>query len=722
MDEIYQNSLRQEYNVSVSGGTDKSSFYASVNYLNNEGIVPNSNYERLTGRLRAEFQVKPWLRVGANMAYTHFDANSLSSDTDGDAYSSGNIFAIATQVAPIYPLYLRDGNGNIIVDNNGVTRYDYGDGQNGGAKRPVFSNTNALSDLIYDTNNREGNAMSANGFFEVRFLRDFKFTFNGGVNVDETRQSMVTNPYYGTSASENGITYKYHLRDMSYNHQQILNWQRMFGHHNINVMLGHESYRHKYYYLSGSKSNMFDPTNSELIGAVTDRSANSYTTDYNTEGYFGRIQYDFNEKYFLSGSYRRDASSRFHPDNRWGNFWSAGAAWMISKEDFFHADWVDMLKFKISYGSQGNDNIGDYRYTNTYTIVNSSGYPAAVPETYGNKDITWETNSNFNMGFDFEFFKGRLTGMAEFFMRKTTDMLFSFPLPPSFGYTSYYANIGDMRNLGVEVELNGTVIQTKDFQWDLNLNLTHYKNKVTSLPDARKTMVVDGVGGFSSGNYMYGEGIPLYTFYMPKYAGVNENGDALYYQDVTAEDGTVTQTTTTKYSDATMHLCGTALPDVYGGFGTSLNYKGFDLSLAFTYQIGGQVYDSDYASMMTSPSSNGRGSAFHADLLDAWTPENPSNTIPRFQYGDLYTASTSDRFLTSASYLSLQNINFGYTLPKNLTRKAYIEKVRVYLSADNVWLWSKRQGMDPRQSISGEVTASYYAPIRTISGGITLTF
>ena len=496
----------------------------------------------------------------------------------------------------------------------------------------------------------------------------------------------------------------------------------MFGHHNIAVMLGHESYRHKYYYLMGSKSNMFDPTNSELIGAVTDRSANSYTTDYNTEGYFGRVQYDFNEKYFLSGSYRRDASSRFHPDNRWGNFWSAGGAWIISKEDFFHADWVDMLKFKISYGSQGNDNIGDYRYTNTYTIVNSSGYPAAVPETYGNKDITWETNSNFNTGFDFELFKGRLTGTAEFFMRKTTDMLFSFPLPPSFGYTSYYANIGDMRNLGVEVELNGTVIQTKDFQWDLNLNLTHYKNKVTSLPEERKTMVVDGVGGFSSGDYMYGEGIPLYTFYMPKYAGVNENGDALYYQDVTAEDGTVSQITTTKYSDATMHLCGTALPDVYGGFGTSMNYKGFDLSVAFTYQIGGQVYDSDYASMMTSPSSNGRGSAFHADLLDAWTPENPSNTIPRFQYGDLYTASTSDRFLTSASYLNLQNINFGYTLPKNLTRKASIEKVRVYLSADNVWLWSKRQGMDPRQSISGAVTASYYAPIRTISGGITLTF
>lgn len=302
-------------------------------------------------------------------------------------------------------------------------------------------------------------------------------------------------------------------------------------------------------------------------------------------------------------------------------------------------------------------------------------------------------------------------------------MLFSFPLPPSFGYTSYFANVGDMRNQGLEAEFNVTPIKTNDLTWDINLNLTHYKNKITYLPEERKTMVVDGVPGYSSGNYYFGEGESLYTYRIKKYAGVSEDGQALYYKNVLdADKNVIGVETTTAYDDADYYLCGTALPDVYGGFGTSLTYKGFDLALDFTYQIGGQIYDGDYASMMAPPTASSKGNAFHADLLNSWTPENSGSNIPRFQFGDNYTTATSDRFLTSASYLSLQNINFGYTLPASLTRRAQIEKIRVYLSADNIWVWSKRQGLDPRQSITGSVTSSYYAPMRTISGGITLTF
>ena len=721
IDEAYRNSLRQEYNVSITAGNDKSSFYASVNYLNNEGITANSDYERLTGRLRADYQVKEWLKVGANMAYTHYEANSLNED--GSSGSSGNVFAIATQVAPIYPLFLRDGSGNIMQDSNGFIWYDFGQGENAGLGRPIYFGSNAIAESRLNTNNGEGNSMNASGFFEVRFLKDFKFTSTNSVYVDETRTTQVTNPYYGQYASSNGILYKYHTRDLSYNFQQLLTWKKDFGLHNVDIMLGHESYRQKYYYILANKSNMFDPTNHELAGAITNGNSDSYTTDYNTEGYFGRIQYDYAEKYFVSGSYRRDASSRFHPDNRWGNFWSASAAWNITHEDWFDIEWVNMLKFKVSYGSQGNDNIGNYRYVNTYNIVNSSGNPAAVPYTLGNKDITWETSANFNMGIDFEFFKQRLTGTIEFFNRKTTDMLFSFPLPPSYGYTSYYANVGDMRNLGLEVELKGTLIKTNDFQWDLGLNMTHYKNKVTYLPEERKTMEVDGVKGYSSGNKYYGEGVSLYTFYLNKYAGVNEDGESLFYKNIKDENGKVIgRETVTNPSQADYYLCGTSLPDVYGGFNTAFNYKGFDVSIDFAYQIGGQVYDSDYASMMSSPTAQSRGKAFHKDLLNSWTTGNTASNIPRFQYGDEYTASSSDRFLTSASYLSLQNINAGYTLPTRICRTFGVEKLRVYMAADNVYLWSKRKGMDPRQSISGTTTTSFYAPVRTISGGITLTF
>lgn len=721
LDEAYKTGLRQEYNLSVSAGTDKSSFYASFSYLDNEGITTKSNFERLTGRLKADYQVKEWLKVGANMSYTHFDANSLGED--GSSNSSGNIFAYATRVAPIYPLYIRDGKGNIMVDKNGITMYDYGDKGNAGLGRPMLSGGNAYSANLLDTQNAEGNVITTTGFAEVRFLKDFKFTWTSGVNVLESRTTSYTNPFYGQYATQNGMAYKYHTRDISYNHQQLLNYKKSIGLHNMEAMVGHESYRSKYYYLYASKNNSFDPNNTELSGAISENGSNSYTTDYNTEGYFGRVQYDYDEKYFISASYRRDASSRFHPDNRWGNFWSAGAAWIISKEDFFNVDWVDMLKIKASYGSQGNDNIGNFRYVNTYTIANSNGHPAAVPNIMGNKDITWETNGNFNAGADFELFNGRLTGTIEYFYRKTSDMLFAFPLPPSFGYTSYYANVGDMRNQGVEAEFNGTIIKTNDFTWDLGLNITHYKNKITYLPEERKTMVVDGVGGYSSGSYFYGEGEALYTYRIKRFAGVDqETGEALYWKNVSDENGNViSREKTADYSAADYYLCGSALPDAYGGFNTAFSYKGFDLSVDFTYQIGGQVYDGDYAGMMSSPTKSSKGYNFHADLLNAWTPDHHTD-IPRLQYGDNYTASSSDRFLTDASYLCLQNINFGYTLPASMTRKANIEKIRVYMSADNIWVWSKRQGLDPRQSISGSVTNAYYAPMRTISGGITLTF
>ena len=720
MDNAYNNSLRQEYNVSVNGGTDRSAFFASINYLDNEGIAANSDYQRFTGRLKADYQVKNWLKVGANMSYSHFNANSLGED--GSSNSSGNIFAYATQVAPIYPLFIRDAQGNIMKDGNGFTMYDFGDGKNGGSQRMFLSGANPYITNVLDTDNYEGNAFTANGFFEVKFLKDFKFTWNSGVTVDETRSNSFTNPYYGQYASSNGMSYKYHTRSVAQNHQQLLTWGRQFGKSNVDVMIGHEYYNRDYYYLYASKTNFLDPNNQELAGGISENGSNSYTTQYNTEGYFGRAQYDYDGKYFVSASFRRDASSRFHPDNRWGNFWSAGAAWNIAREEFMTAEWIDLLKLKASYGSQGNDNIGNYLYVNTFDIVNSNGNPAAVPSMMGNKEITWETQGNFNTGIDFGFWNGRFSGTVEYFYRKTSDMLFSFPLPPSFGYTSYYANVGDMRNQGVELELEGTPIVTRDFSWTLRANLTHYKNKITYLPEERRTMECDGVEGYSSGSYYYGEGISLYTFRMRKYAGIDENGNSLWYKNGKDEEGNDIRVTTDKYSEADYYLCGTALPDVYGGFGTTLNYKGFDLSVDFSYQIGGQVYDGDYAGFMSSPTSSSKGRNFHADLLNAWSTTNQGSDIPRFQFGDEYTSSTSDRFLTDASYLSLNNINFGYTLPLAVTRKAGMDKVRFYLSADNIWVWSQRQGLDPRQSISGGATSSYYAPIRTISGGLSLTF
>ncbi len=692
-DEAYENSFRQEYNVSVSGSTDRSNFYASFGYLNSKGI---------------------------NASYANFDWNSLNADGEGE--STANVFAFTSSMAPIYPVYVRDGMGNVMYDQYGIKMYDYGNGMNAGMTRPVFANANALLDSQLNPNNSNGNAFSGSAFADFTLYEGLKVTLNVGMNLDETRYSSMLNRFYGQFASQGGILSKQHNRSFSYNLQQLINYSKTFAeHHSIDIMAGHEYYNYSTALLNGSRSNIFLDGNDELANALVDGSVTSYSGEYNNEGYFGRVQYDYDERIFVSGSYRRDASSRFHPDHRWGNFWSAGAAWLINRESWFNVKWIDMLKLKASIGSQGNDNIGAYRYTHNYQIVNSASKPGVIFTAQGNENITWETNTNFNVGAEFDLFKGRLSGSFEYFYRKTTDMLFAFPVAPSMGYSSYYANIGDMRNSGIELNLNAVLLNRKNVQWNFGLNLTHYKNKILKLPEERKTAkTIEGYEGFASGSYFFTEGESLHTFYIPKYAGVKpDTGESMWYT-TNPETGAIE--TTTAYQQATYYTSGNAIADLYGGFNTSIAFFGVDVSASFTYQIGGLAYDSGYAGSMTSPVGTSVGMNMHKDLLNAWTPENPESNIPRLQYNDRYTAAVSDRFLTDASYLNIQNIQVGYTFPHKWTSKFGVHSLRVYLACDNVFYWSYRDGFDPRYSFTGSTNNATYSPIRTISGGITVQF
>ncbi len=729
IDETYRSSLRQEYNVNVSGSFGKATMFASFGYLDNKGIVDASDMKRYTARLKADVQAKDWLRMGANFSYTNFDLNNGNSD-EGSSSSTANIFGFASSMAPVYPLYMRDGSGNIMVDSHGITMYDYGNGSNGGMSRPFMNNANALQSLKLNKNNSQGNAFSGTGFAEVTFLKDFTFTFNVGFGVDETRFTYTNNPYYGQFASTGGTVDKSHQRTTYLNMQQLLSYSKTIaGIHHISVLLGHETYYDRYYTLGAGKSMMFLPDNTELDGAVVDsQSATSTKGLYNNEGFFLRAQYDWDNKLFISASYRRDASSRFHPDHRWGDFWSLGAGWLINEEKWFDAPWVDMLKLKASVGSQGNDNIGDYRYTDTYVIENAGGAIAVKFDTKGNPDITWETNTNFNAGVDFGFWRSRLSGTVEYFYRKTSDMLFYFSTAPSIGYGGYYDNIGDMRNSGVELSLNANIMDHSKFRWDAYFNATHYTNKVLMIPDKNKTSTVEGHAGYATGNKFVGEGLPLNTFLMPKYAGVDRTtGQALWYRDEEIKDasGAVTGTrrvTTSVYEEATDYLCEDPTPDLYGGFGTSMEFYGFDVSLSFTYSIGGLTYDSGYASLVTPPVGTSVGTNYHRDIYKAWTPENPDTDFPRWQYGDQFAASNSDRFLTDASYLNFQNAQIGYTIPEFITRRFHVSRLRVYLACDNIVYWSRRRGLDPRYSFTGSTNTSVNSPVRTVSGGISITF
>ena len=369
MDNTYKSSLRQEYNVSISQGTDKSNLIVAANYLNNEGIIyAPSSFERFTGRIRGEIQAKSWLKAGINASYSHTKTEAMSSE-EGSSASTGNVFAIATRIAPIYPMFMRDGNKKLWSTRR-ISRVMTSAGLNAGMTRPYLTGANAMSDARLNKRESDGNALTATAFVEVRFLNDFKFTTNNNINFMESRGTSMNNPYYGQYAPQNGTLTKSHVRNVDYTFQQLLNWNHTFGSvHNVSALLGHEWFKTTYYALAAGKSNLFLPSNDELAGAIVDsQSANSYTTMYNVEGWFGRAQYDYDSKYFASVSYRRDASSRFHPDHRWGNFWSAGAAWILSKEEFFNADWVNLLKIKASYGEQGNDNIPNYLYTDQFSL------------------------------------------------------------------------------------------------------------------------------------------------------------------------------------------------------------------------------------------------------------------------------------------------------------------------------------------------------------------
>ena len=737
-DELYDPSFRQEYNISIAAASEKSNFFASFGYLNNVGITDGSNMYRWTARLRADYQAKKWLKVGGNFSYTNFNWNGASTSNEGDG-STGDVFAAVSDMAPIYPVYIRDGEGNIMYEDNRAGHdyfgkkydkkwpiYDSGDGSVWGLSRFSGTQSNPLQNIWLDESNSEGNAFSVSGFADFTIIPGLVLTLNGSVTIDETRSTSLQNPYYGQFVANKGILSKGHGRSYHHNLQQLLNYNKSFGandEHNLQVLLGHETYNLRSYSLSAYKTNVYSTDNLELNGAIVDgKGSGSSFGEYVNEGYFLRAMYEYDGRVFASASYRRDASSRFHPDHRWGNFWSVGGAWIINRESWFNAPVFNMLKIKASYGSQGNDAIGMYRYTDIYAVTNDGNDGISIVfQSKGNPNITWETNANLNVGAEFGLWNDRLSGSLDFFYRKTTDMLFQVPVAPSMGYSSYYDNIGDMANTGIELVLNGDIIRTQNVVWSIGANLTWVKNKVLSLPESRKDRVVDGHAGFISGSTFLAEGLPLNTLYIHEYAGVDpDTGKSSWYKK---DPETGKWGTTTDYGNqlAADHdskkLFDSTMADVFGGFNTTLYAYGFDLSIAFDYQLGGTTIDGAYAGYMNNSSASSLGKNYHLDLLDAWDKEkNPNSNIPRFQYADEYATATSTRFLTSTNYLNISNINLGYSFPAKWWN-GHIQNLRVYIACDNVWYWSARKGFDPRGTGTGQ-----YSPIRTISGGVTLTF
>lgn len=729
-DAAYSTALRQEYNVSIQGAMDKGSFYASLGYLDEDGIIEYSGYKRLSARFKADYQARTWLKMGANVGYTN--STTESNPNLSTTWNSTNLMYYTSRIAPIYPIYVRtlDKNGNpqIRIDENGNPQYDYGVAASNypGLSRPFLATGNPLGSNRYNDTTSKVSKLNGTFTLDVNFTEFLKFNATSTLDWGHTNRSYYETSLYGPKVSVNGQIDKVQEDVIRQNHVQTLTYFDQFGKHNINVLLGHEYYDTKTTYLSAYGQGVFSPDIQEINGAAKKVSSNSYTSEYNVEGYFASMQYNYDDRYFASASYRRDASSRFAKSNRWGNFWSVGGAWLIDKEEFFNVSWVDQLKVKLSIGQQGNDNIGNWAYTDLYTLSPASDTQMSASfYRIGNPDITWETTTNINVGVEFNLFKNRLTGSIDYYNKKTTDLLFWLSVPESAGSRGYYGNIGDIRNSGVELSLQGSVIRTKNFDWSLQFNISHNKDEILKLPESKTTEN----GGFTENSMWYKEGGPLYNQFRPEYAGVNEKGEATYWVDAKLGEGVTNRPgknhdfTTTNPNNATKYEQGSSLPDAFGGFGTSLSAYGFDLSVSFDYQLGGQIYDSQYSGLMSNiADAGGAGSAIHKDVLKAWSPNNVSSNIPRMQYGDQYTAAASNRWLTSASYLNFQSFTVGYTLPKKVLTNLGLSKLRVYATGENLCFWSARKGLDPRYSYSSSESINVYSPVRTIMGGIQLTF
>lgn len=503
----------------------------------------------------------------------------------------------------------------------------------------------------------------------------------------------------------------------------------------FDFLLGYEAYSYQYDGSAGLGYDIYDNSNNTLSNVSSQKEVSGYKQSYSTRGIFARVNYDYDNRIFASVSYRRDASSRFAPDKRWGNFWSLSAGWDLAKEKFMQDQTVvNMLKVKASFGQQGNDNIGNYyAYLDQYNMTGVDGvWNVATLYYKGNPDLTWETSNAFNIGVDFALFEGKLNGTLEYFSRQTSNMLYKKPVDPSLGYSSFPMNVGSMRNDGVELELTATPIRTKNVQWDVNFNLTYQHNKIIKLAPELN-------GEWINGSYYWKEGDSMYNRYLVRYAGVNpEDGLPLYYAEVGTQDANGAWVGTGKFDkienwnvayqggtlDGVRYVdsrtpTGNTLPPVYGGFGTSVNFFGFDVAIQFGYQLGGRIWDFGYETLMHNGTKIGQ--AFHSDVARAWTETNRNTDIPRLDYLYEFMDVQSDRWLTSAKYFSINNISIGYNFPEKWIKKCGLSSLRIYGAADNVALWSARKGLDPRQSFL-ESYASNYSAMRLISGGIKLTF
>lgn len=703
-DALSQDAHYTDLSARVSGGSENSQYYFSLGYMDNQGAYIGSGFKRYTLRANITSDLTKWLQVGVNVGLTH----SIQDFPKSDDSSLGNVVLAARSIPSFYPVYERDPEtGAYVLDENGQRVYDYGKYRHGS-----YAGYNQAQSMLYDKNEIKRDAASVRGYLQVTPIEGLTYKMSLNIDYNSRFTHDYANPTYGKEPVTGSVS-KRNTRTTGMTFNNVVNWEHTFGEvHNVRLMAGQEYYEYNTSNFGGSRSNVitdgyFEP---DVASTLTGFSGNS--DQYKLLSYFGQAEYNYAQKYFASVSMRADGSSRFHPDNRWGAFWSFGGSWKIGREAFVEeaaGSWLSDLTLRASYGAQGNDNVGYYAYQALYSIGSFLGETTLTTSRLDTPELSWETNLNANIGLDFSLWSNRLFGTVEWFQRTSKDLLFSRDLVPSSGFSSIDDNIGKVRNYGWEFTLGGTPILTRDWTWRLSVNATTYKNEIVNIP----TDVM------WSGTKKWVKGGSIYDFWMYEWAGVDpETGDAQWYMTDTE---TGERVKTTNYGSLTSQdkvKVGNALPKVSGGFQSDLTWRDLSLSMAFAYSIGNKIYNRDKASLMGVSGAN--GSTMSKDLLNRWTPENTQTDVPRLEYDQTsYFTSASTRWLVDGSYLRLKTVTLNYNLPKKWIQPAMLKDVSIYVQGENLLTFSKQQGLDPEQALGG-VTYWRYPAMKTLSFGINV--
>lgn len=756
-DAAFNNGVRTEANVQLSGGNEKTRFATSFGFLDNDGYAINSNYTRYSTRLNVEHKPNDWLTVGSNIALTGAKYTN-SSGSEGSAGSSGNIFALTNTTPTIYDVYLRDTDGNLVADPiYGGNQFDYGTDYG----RRAWNATNGIGDATYDSDRTDVITMLANFNIGVQLTDWLKFDTRYSGQIDTSNNTSVNNPFYGSGASSQGYAYRRERTRINQNFLQMLSFNKSFGEHSLDAFVAHESTVERYDWFSAAAQHAIIPNSSSLTQYTTAvGTATNYTFRTSLDSYFSQLNYNYQQKYYLTGSVRRDGSSRFK-ENKWGTFGSVGLGWVVSKEDFFsNVDFMDYLKLKGSYGvigDQGLNILYGYRFSNINTSVDGSISYSPTGEAE-NSELTWETSKIAQFGVESTWFNGYLDLDVDYYSKKTTNLFFEQSLPTSPGDSFIRYNDGELTNSGIEFDAQIHVFKAqKDFRLSFNVNGEIFDNEITAMPNdfiTGEPKVLDA----ASTLYSYSEGRSIYDFYVREWAGVDPGtGSALwtaYYNDVDNDgifnaangdesiaslvlyesqnpDANIRKTVTDiyAYSDentlaATQSYVGkSAIPKIRGSFRLNAGYKNFDLSAQFGYSFGGYVYDSGYARLMDGSDLIGT-SNWHTDMRQAWTQPGDITDVPRNSAGyntDTRASSVSSRFLTKADYMSLNNIRVGYNLPSDALEAMNLTSFSVYVTGDNLMMLSARDGLNPT-TLFGSGNSGLYMPMSTFTIGTKIEF